>query len=68
MLRSIISSKINIFSNHFQLQDMYDVLVQTGFNKESIESAMFQCLPVGGDLVSLLDWLCLNTKDGELLL
>ena len=46
-------------------QDMYCALESAGFKHSQIEKAMLHTVPVGGNLISALDWLCLNTPDGE---
>ncbi|XP_046556781.1 LOW QUALITY PROTEIN: ATP-dependent RNA helicase dhx29-like [Haliotis rubra] len=49
-----------------KLTDLYNNLSDAGFSQKQIEAAMNNTVAHGGDLISALDWLCLNTKNDEL--
>ncbi|XP_019938004.2 ATP-dependent RNA helicase DHX29 [Paralichthys olivaceus] len=49
-----------------KLLDLYTALQKFNFKREHIEEAMKSSVLYGGDLLSALDWLCLNLKDDEL--
>ncbi|XP_060916753.1 ATP-dependent RNA helicase DHX29 [Labrus mixtus] len=49
-----------------KLLDLYTALQRFNFKREHIEEAMKSSVLYGGDLLSALDWLCLNLKDEEL--
>ena len=47
------------------LQDMYTCIGSAGFKHRQIEQAMDSTVQYGGDLLDALDWLCLNTANGQ---
>ncbi|XP_034458909.1 ATP-dependent RNA helicase DHX29 [Hippoglossus hippoglossus] len=49
-----------------KLLDLYTALEKFNFKREHIEEAMKSSVLYGGDLLSALDWLCLNLRDEEL--
>ncbi|XP_071109259.1 ATP-dependent RNA helicase dhx29-like [Haliotis cracherodii] len=49
-----------------KLTDLYNNLSDAGFSQKQIEAAMNNTVAHGGDLISALDWLCLNTRNDEL--
>ncbi|XP_029025221.1 ATP-dependent RNA helicase DHX29 isoform X2 [Betta splendens] len=49
-----------------KLLDLYTALQKFNFKREHIEEAMKSSVLYGGDLLSALDWLCLNLRDEEL--
>ncbi|CAB1452431.1 unnamed protein product [Pleuronectes platessa] len=49
-----------------KLLDLYTALQKFNFKREHIEEAMKSSVLYGGDLLSALDWLCLNLRDDEL--
>ncbi|XP_064594320.1 ATP-dependent RNA helicase DHX29-like [Liolophura sinensis] len=49
-----------------KLTDVYESLSQTGFKHDQIEKAMNHIIPLGGDLVDALDWLCLVYSQDKL--
>ncbi|KAM9735606.1 LOW QUALITY PROTEIN: ATP-dependent RNA helicase DHX29 [Menidia menidia] len=49
-----------------KLLDLYTALEKFKFKREHIEEAMKSSILYGGDLLSALDWLCLNLQDEEL--
>jgi hypothetical protein len=44
---------------------MYKSLLAASFQPRHIEQAMTAVIAKGGDIVDVLDWLCLNLPDGE---
>ncbi|KAK2151742.1 hypothetical protein LSH36_353g09030 [Paralvinella palmiformis] len=49
-----------------KLTDMYMSLAETGFTHGQIENGMSNMVQYGGDLMDVLDWLCLNTPNDRL--
>ncbi|XP_050404542.1 ATP-dependent RNA helicase dhx29 [Patella vulgata] len=49
-----------------KLADVYNSLSGAGFQQKQIENAMNNTIMKGGDLITALDWLCLNIPNDQL--